>query len=70
VDDRAGHDRRYALDDTRLRALGWAPTHSFGERGLQETVSWYREHRSWWEPIKTGEYRAYYEAQYGERLEA
>jgi dTDP-glucose 4,6-dehydratase len=70
VEDRAGHDRRYALDDQRLRRLGWAPEHSFGERGLQETVTWYRENRPWWEPIKTGEYRAYYEAQYAERLKA
>ena len=70
VEDRAGHDRRYALDDARLRELGWAPEHSFGERGLQETVAWYRENRAWWEPIKTGEYRAYYEAQYAERLKA
>jgi dTDP-glucose 4,6-dehydratase len=70
VEDRAGHDRRYALDDSRLRALGWSPSHSFGERGLRETVDWYREHRAWWEPIKTGEYRAYYESQYAERLKA
>jgi dTDP-glucose 4,6-dehydratase len=70
VADRAGHDRRYALDDRRLRTLGWEPEHSFGERGLQETVTWYRENRQWWEPIKTGEYRAYYEAQYAERLKA
>ena len=70
VEDRAGHDRRYALDDAKLRALGWAPTHSFGERGLPETVDWYRGNRSWWEPIKTGEYRAYYEAQYADRLKA
>jgi dTDP-glucose 4,6-dehydratase len=70
VEDRAGHDRRYALDDSKLRALGWSPSHSFGERGLAETVEWYREHRAWWEPIKSGEYRAYYESQYAERLKA
>ena len=68
VEDRAGHDRRYAVDDTKLRALGWAPRHSFGERGLPETVAWYRENRAWWEPIKSGDYRAYYEQQYAERL--
>jgi len=68
VEDRAGHDRRYALDDSRLRALGWAPSHSFGETGLTETVEWYREHRAWWEPIKSGEYREYYERQYAQRL--
>jgi dTDP-glucose 4,6-dehydratase len=68
VEDRPGHDRRYSLDDSKLRALGWAPERSIGETGLTETVDWYREHRSWWEPIKTGEYRAYYEQQYAERL--
>jgi dTDP-glucose 4,6-dehydratase len=70
VEDRAGHDRRYALDDAKLRALGWAPAHSFGEGGLPQTVAWYREHRAWWEPIKSGAYRAYYEEQYADRLKA
>jgi dTDP-glucose 4,6-dehydratase len=70
VEDRAGHDRRYALDDSKLRGLGWSPAHSIGETGLVETVDWYRDHRSWWEPIKSGEYRRYYEQQYGARLEA
>jgi dTDP-glucose 4,6-dehydratase len=70
VEDRAGHDRRYAVDDSKLRRLGWRPGHSFGETGLASTVEWYRENRRWWEPIKTGEYRAYYERQYGERLRA
>lgn len=69
VEDRAGHDRRYAVDDAKLRALGWRPQHSFGERGLPETVEWYRENRAWWEPIKSGDYRAYYEQQYAERLQ-
>ncbi len=68
VEDRAGHDRRYSLDDSKLRSLGWLPEHSFGEGGLPETVDWYRENRAWWEPIKSGEYRAYYERQYAERL--
>jgi len=68
VDDRAGHDRRYALDDSKLRGLGWAPEHSIGERGLAETVAWYRDNRPWWEPIKSGEYQRYYEQQYGARL--
>jgi dTDP-glucose 4,6-dehydratase len=70
VEDRAGHDRRYALDDSKLRALGWSPEHSFGETGLGETVAWYRANRAWWEPIKSGEYRRYYEEQYSERLRA
>jgi dTDP-glucose 4,6-dehydratase len=68
VDDRAGHDRRYALDDSKIRGLGWSPQHSFGETGLAGTVAWYRHNRAWWEPIKTGEYRRYYEQQYGARL--
>jgi dTDP-glucose 4,6-dehydratase len=67
VADRAGHDRRYALDDAKLRALGWAPRWSF-EDGLPATVEWYRDHRAWWEPIKSGEFREYYVQQYGARL--
>jgi dTDP-glucose 4,6-dehydratase len=67
VDDRPGHDRRYSLDTTRLRGLGWAPRRTFAE-GLAGTVAWYAENRAWWEPIKSGEYRAYYERQYAARL--
>ena len=67
VDDRPGHDRRYALDDSRLRALGWEPRRTF-EEGLAATVDWYRENRGWWEPIKSGDFRAYYERQYAARL--
>jgi dTDP-glucose 4,6-dehydratase len=67
VDDRPGHDRRYALDDAKLRAAGWAPNVSL-EDGLAETVAWYREHRPWWEPIKSGAYREYYRQQCAERL--
>jgi dTDP-glucose 4,6-dehydratase len=70
VEDRAGHDRRYALDGAKLALLGWTRAHSFDEGGLAETVEWYRDNRAWWEPIKSGEYRAYYEAQYAERLES
>ena len=51
VDDRLGHDRRYALDATKTRALGWAPSHSLDER-LAETVEWYRTRRDWWEPLR------------------
>jgi len=67
VDDRPGHDRRYSVDTSKLRALGWEPTVPFDE-GLRTTVEWYRDNRAWWEPIKSGEYRAYYEQQYGKRL--
>lgn len=66
VADRPGHDRRYALDTTKLRALGWEPRHSF-EEAIAATVAWYRDNRAWWEPIKSGEYRRYYEDQYGAR---
>jgi dTDP-glucose 4,6-dehydratase len=66
VADRPGHDRRYALDTARLRALGWAPRRSLAE-ALPETVAWYREQRAWWEPIKSGAYLSYYERQYGAR---
>jgi dTDP-glucose 4,6-dehydratase len=68
VADRPGHDRRYAVDSSKLRALGWAPRHSFDGGGLEETVEWYRENREWWEPIKRGDYRRYYETQYAHRL--
>jgi dTDP-glucose 4,6-dehydratase len=67
VPDRLGHDRRYALDSSKLRALGWSPEHSF-DAGLAQTVDWYREHRDWWEPIKSGEFEAYYRQQYAGRL--
>ena len=67
VPDRPGHDRRYSVDSAKLHSLGWSPQTPF-EVGLRETVSWYRENRSWWEPIKSGEYREYYERQYAERL--
>ena len=67
-EDRPGHDRRYAVDAAKIRQLGWAPAHSFTASGLAETVEWYRGNRGWWEPIKSGEYRAYYEEQYGGRL--
>jgi dTDP-glucose 4,6-dehydratase len=68
VADRPGHDRRYSVDSTKLRGLGWAPRHSFDAGGLEETVEWYRENRDWWEPIKSGDYKRYYEQQYAARL--
>ena len=66
VADRAGHDRRYSLDSTKVRGLGWAPRHAFAE-ALAATVGWYREHESWWRPLKSSEFRAYYQQQYGHR---
>jgi len=66
VTDRPGHDRRYAIDSTKLRALGWSPQHSFDAGGLAETVAWYTERRDWWEPLKySADYRGYYGKQYG-----
>ena len=63
VTDRPGHDRRYSLDCGKLRSLGWNPATHF-ETALDATIDWYRSHRSWWEPIKTGEYLEYYRKQY------
>ena len=65
IADRPGHDRRYAVDCSKIRALGWQPHASF-EMGLQRTVDWYRGNSSWWRIIKTGEWREYYTSQYSE----
>ena len=66
VPDRPGHDRRYSLDTSKLRALGWAPRMEFKE-GLAATVDWYRANEWWWRPIKDADpaFKAYYESQYG-----
>jgi dTDP-glucose 4,6-dehydratase len=66
VVDRPGHDRRYSVDCSKVRQLGWAPRHPFAS-ALEATVRWYREHEAWWRPLKSGEFRAYYERQYGNR---
>ena len=67
ITDRPGHDRRYSLSSAKVRALGWEPRVRFAE-GLEQTVTWYRENAWWWEPIRSGAYRAYYERQYGKAL--
>jgi dTDP-glucose 4,6-dehydratase len=67
VEDRPGHDRRYALDSSKIRSLGWAPARRLDD-GLAETVAWYRDHREWWERLKAADFRAYYDRQYAERL--
>ena len=69
VEDRPGHDRRYSVDCSKLRALGWTPSHSF-DAALHETVDWYLGREDWWRPLKSGEYREYYARQYGNRLQA
>jgi dTDP-glucose 4,6-dehydratase len=67
VRDRPGHDRRYSLSSEKVRALGWAPRVRF-EDGLEQTVRWYEDNAWWWQPIRSGEYREYYERQYGRAL--
>lgn len=66
VTDRAGHDRRYSLDASKAKALGWVPKVDF-EKGIRDTVEWYRANEAWWRPIKSGEFRAYYQQQYASR---
>ena len=67
VTDRPGHDRRYSLSSEKVRALGWEAQVRFAE-GIERTVDWYRDNEEWWEPIRSGEYREYYERQYGREL--
>ena len=67
VKDRPGHDRRYAMNFSKLKKeLDWEPTVTF-EEGIKKTVTWYVEHQDWWQRIKTGEYLEYYERMYGNR---
>jgi dTDP-glucose 4,6-dehydratase len=67
VGDRPAHDRRYAIDHTKItQELGWKPRTNF-KTGLAQTVAWFQENRSWWQEIKSGEYRAFYEKNYGTR---
>jgi dTDP-glucose 4,6-dehydratase len=69
VTDRPGHDKRYAIDPSKIkRELGWSPAHTF-EKGLEETVQWYLKNRAWWERVTSGAYRQYYDSQYKARLE-
>ena len=64
VKDRAGHDRRYAINATRIISeLGWKPTYTF-ETGIEQTIHWYLDNESWWERIRDGAYRDYYKKQY------
>ncbi|MCL4870090.1 MAG: dTDP-glucose 4,6-dehydratase [Anaerolineae bacterium] len=67
VEDRPGHDRRYSLNISKIMDLGWRPRHS-AEEAIRKTARWYAQNEWWWRKIKSGEFRQYYEAQYGERL--
>ncbi|MGZ9161295.1 MAG: dTDP-glucose 4,6-dehydratase [Candidatus Limnocylindrales bacterium] len=67
VEDRPGHDRRYAMDASKLAALGWAPRTSF-EDGLARTIDWFVANEPWWRAARSGDWDAYYERQYGSRL--
>ncbi len=67
VKDRPGHDRRYAIDASKIKAeLGWTPSRTFAA-GIQETIQWYLDHRDWWERVRGGDYRSYYETMYANR---
>ncbi len=66
VEDRQGHDRRYCMNVDKLIALGWEPEYTH-EEAIRKTVGWYVENRWWWEPIRSGEFKDYYQRLYGER---
>jgi dTDP-glucose 4,6-dehydratase len=63
VTDRPGHDRRYAVATQKIRELGWIPRHNF-EEAMFATITWYVNHREWWQKIKSGEYLDYYRRHY------
>ncbi len=63
VKDRLGHDRRYSLDCTKIRNMGWQPSHSFDE-AMHDTIQWYVQNRWWWEKLKSGEYLEFYKSNY------
>ncbi len=68
VEDRKGHDRRYAIDPTKITTqLGWEPETKF-ENGIVKTIKWYLDHQDWWEEIISGEYQNYYEKMYGGKI--
>ncbi len=67
VKDRAGHDLRYAIDPAKIHAeLGWLPETKFAD-GIQKTIRWYLDNKTWWENIINGEYQEYYQKMYGDR---
>lgn len=67
VTDRAGHDRRYGVSFDKIAKLGWSPSHDF-QSAIETTVRWYQENDWWWKSVRSGEFKDYYEKQYGERL--
>ncbi len=67
IDDRLGHDRRYSVDTTKIRNLGWSPQHDF-EEAMAFTIDWYVSHKAWWEKLKSGEYLDFYKANYKKEL--
>ena len=68
IADRPGHDRRYALNCTKMKELGWQPSRTF-EEALQTTVGWYRDNQEWWRNIKEGgDYSEFYERNYRKRI--
>jgi dTDP-glucose 4,6-dehydratase len=69
VTDRPGHDRRYSLNTAKIQALGWQPRHT-PEEAIRKTAVWYRDNEWWWRKIKEGDFKEYYQLQYGERLKA
>lgn len=67
VKDRLGHDKRYAIDSNKIKnELGWEPLYSF-DKGIEKAIQWYLEHQEWWEKIKSGEYKEYYDKMYANR---
>ena len=70
VGDRKGHDRRYAIDPTKMNeTLGWLPTTKFDD-GIKQTIKWYLEHKDWWQNIISGEYQSYYKKMYSDKNKA
>ncbi|WP_141431117.1 dTDP-glucose 4,6-dehydratase [Bacillus sp. 03113] len=67
VTDRLGHDKRYAIDPTKMEKLGWKPTYTF-ETGIAQTIQWYLDNKEWWERIISGEYQSYFEKQYSLKI--